>query len=593
MIGGPWVFTGNRKPKINNRNPWRAFCPIQVYGGIPMEIHEFSTDVLIVGGGLAGTNAAMGAAERGADVVVSDKGKIERSGDIGGGVDHFMAFLDEGAAWDTQEAFLGYVEKVGRGTGRPEIIESVYCAELNDAIERMARIGNPLTRTDGTFYRTRSMGQPGTYWINFNGKRLKPCLGKAVRKLGCTVLDKVMMVDLLTRDGTVVGGIGFHIRTGDFYVIQAKATVISTGNTNRLYENPRINPFNTWLCPFDTGDGQVMAFKAGAALSNMEYMRMTLLPKGFAAPGFNALVGMGGRFLNGLGEYFMEKKHPMGNKAPRYDVVFHTLEEIRNGRGPIYIDCRHVQEEDLAHLKTTLGYDKDTLPDYFEQRGEDLKEKPVEITVSEGMQAGPTEFTGSGIKIDKESAATVPGLFACGDASDHNRCVHGAVTGGYKAGKSAAAYALGLKTGNRASHAVTREQIDRFTAPLNRASGYPYRQIEDAVRKIMAEHVGVMRTENGIRSGLRKLARLEQYWEDMKADDLHELMRTHETRSLMLVGKMMGNAALFRTESRNKPYHHRLDFPDTNDADWCGLVVLEKKGEEIGCSFDPITYGPR
>jgi len=554
-----------------------------------MDIENLSADVLIVGGGLAGANAAMGAAEKGASVIIADKGNINRSGDIGGGVDHFMAYLDEGPAWDNKETFLDYVDKVGHGTTHLSILESVYCAELKDAINRMASIGNPLTQPDGAFYRTGSMGQPGPYWINFNGKKLKPRLGKAVRKLGCKVLDKVMMVDLLTHQGTVVGGIGFHIRRGIFYIIQAKATIIATGNANRLYENPRVNPFNTWLCPFDTGDGQMMALKAGADLTNMEYMRMTLLPKGFAAPGFNALVGMGGRFLNSLGDYYMESHHPMGNRAPRYDVVFYTLEEIRKGHGPIYIDCRHLNEKDLAHLMSTLGYDKDTLPDYFEQRGEDLKSRPVEITISEGMQAGPTEVTGSGIKIDKESAATVPGLYACGDACDHNRCVHGAVTGGYKAGKSAADYALGLKRAGSAPKAVSREEIDRFMEPLNRSTGYPYRQIEDAIRKIMAEHVGPMRTENGLKAGLKKLHKIEKYLDTIKVNDLHELMRAHETRSILSVGLVMATAAVYRTESRNKPYHHRLDFPDTDNAKWCGLVVVRKQGDSLSCSFEPTV----
>ncbi|MEW5722414.1 MAG: FAD-dependent oxidoreductase [Thermodesulfobacteriota bacterium] len=555
-----------------------------------LEPISITADVLIIGGGLAGLNAAMGAAEAGARVVVADKGKIERSGDVGGGVDHFLAYLEKGGDWDTKEAFLAYVEKIGRGTGHLSHLESLYCAELPAALERLARIGNPLSRPDGTYYRTASLGTPGPYWINFEGKRLKPRLAAAVRALGVRVLDKVTMVDLLSRRGEIAGGLGFHIRTGIFYAIAAKAVIIATGNTNRLYENPRLNPFNTWLCPFDTGDGQVMAFHAGAALSNMEYMRLTLLPKGFAAPGFNALVGLGGRFLNSLGDYYLEKRHPAGNRAPRSAVVEQSLEELREGRGPLFVDCRHLGEADLAHLWATLGYDKDTLPDYLLQRGEDFRKKPVEISVSEGMQAGPTEVTGSGLKIDGQGASTRPGLFACGDAADHNRCVHGAVTGGYKAGQTAAAYAAGRRPAGLPDRRRLRAMMEKFLAPLRRREGYPFHQIEGAVRKIMAEQAGPRRTEQGLKTGLEKLARLEPGLEEIKAADWHELMRAHETRSIFTVGRIMTQAALFRKESRNRPYHYRLDHPETDDENWCGLVVVEKSDDGPRCSFERITY---
>ncbi len=551
---------------------------------------RLKTDVLIVGGGLAGCNAAMGAAEAGASVVVIDKGKIERSGDVGGGVDHFMAYLESGPAWDTREAFLGYVEKVGRGTNHIAHIESLFCDELPAAIERMARIGNPLTQPDGSYYRTASMGQPGPYWINFNGKRLKPRLALAVRKLGCKVYSNFMTLDLLLDSDCVAGAVAFNIHTGKFLIVEAKATVVSTGNTNRIFENPRGNPFNTWLCPYNTGDGQVMALRAGAALANMEYMRTTLLPKGFAAPGFNALTGMGGRFMNSLGEYYMEKNHPLGNRAPRYACVLHSLDEIRAGRGPIFVDCRHLPEKDLDHLETTLGYDKDTLPDYLEQRAEDLRKQPVEIMVSEGMQAGPTETNGSGIKIDGEAASTAPGLYACGDAADHNRCVHAAVTGGYRAGKSAARHARSVNGRAQEGIGVTKERMQRFMAPLLRESGYPYQQIEGTVRRIMSEHVGMTRTDEGLRRGLEKLERLEPHLDEMKVNDLHELMRSHETRSILVVGKAMASAARFRTESRNKPYHHRLDYPETDDENWCGLVVVRERHGRFDCSFERIAH---
>jgi succinate dehydrogenase/fumarate reductase flavoprotein subunit len=123
--------------------------------------------------------------------------------------------------------------------------------------------------------------------------------------------------------------------------------------------------------------------------------------------------------------------------------------------------------------------------------------------------------------------------------------------------------------------------------PLNRSKGYPYRQIEDTIRKIMAEHVGPMRTENGLKAGLEKLHRIEKYLDTIKVNDLHELMRAHETRSILSVGLVMATAAVYRTESRNKPYHHRLDFPDTDNAKWCGLVVVRKQGEGLSCSFEP------
>ncbi len=118
-------------------------------------------------------------------------------------------------------------------------------------------------------------------------------------------------------DGShVAGAAAFHIRTGEFYVVKAKAIVIATGNTNRLYQSQGGSTFNGWQFPSNTGDGQILAFGAGARLANTEYLRVTVVPKGFCAAGLNAFMGMGCYMINSLGEQFMESVSPSGKQRP-------------------------------------------------------------------------------------------------------------------------------------------------------------------------------------------------------------------------------------------------------------------------------------
>ncbi len=546
-----------------------------------------------MGGGLAGLNAAIAAAERGATVIVLDKGKIERSGNIAGGVDHFMAYLETGEPWDSREAYLEYVQKEGYGIVNIEIHNRVFCDELKNAIRRLERIGSPLSEPKtGQYYRTASMGQPGPYWINFNGKNLKPNLAKEVRQLGCTVLDRVMATRLITSEGKLTGVMGFHTRTGDIYSIGCKALVASTGNTNRLYETPTRMPFNTWLCPYDTGEAQRLALDAGAALANMEFLRMTIVPKGFSAPGLNAFTGMGSYFINGLGERFMSKYHEKVEKAPRNWLVWGTLNELREGRGPVFIDSRHLPPEKIAHLKNTLGLDKETLNDFFNSRGVDIAREPLEIMVSEAMQTGPIEVVGSGIHIDPNCMSTLEGLFAGGDCADQMKVVHMAVAGGYSAGKFAAEYGLKSKFKDM-DQAALREERTRIMAPIKRKKGIPYDEVEAVLRQIMAENVGPYRTRASLEAAQRKITALAPFLDQIKADTFHELMRATETASLIKVGEIMARAALFRKESRFIPYHYREDYPETDDTNWRGQVLVKQTDGKITTEFKPLKYASK
>src|SRR5512139_1095304 len=101
------------------------------------EVHQIETDVAVIGGGTAGLNTAMAAAERGLKVLVVDKATIERSGAIAGGIDHFHVYLEEGEPWDTRESWLRYVGKVSRGGTNLKVHEAIYCDERIAAIERI------------------------------------------------------------------------------------------------------------------------------------------------------------------------------------------------------------------------------------------------------------------------------------------------------------------------------------------------------------------------------------------------------------------------------------------------------------------------
>src|SRR3990167_5193522 len=237
-------------------------------------VHDIETDVAVIGGGTAGLNSAIAAAAAGCRVLIVDKANIVHSGSIAGGIDHFMAFLDTGEPWDTREAYLGWVGSVARGAADLEVQEAVYCDELKEALERVERIGVSLRQPDGKIFRTAALGQPGPYAINFDGKKLKPKMAIEVRRRKCRILNRVQVTNLYLHDGELAGFTGFDIRSGDFYRIHAKAVVIATGNTNRMFNAQVGNPFNLWYCPANTGDLHRAAFDAGVALANMEYVRM-------------------------------------------------------------------------------------------------------------------------------------------------------------------------------------------------------------------------------------------------------------------------------------------------------------------------------
>jgi len=234
------------------------------------------TDVLVVGGGIAGCPAAAKAAEHGLNVTLAEKAKTDRSGSAAEGIDHYGGFFPRGL---TPKEWVGYIEQFSGGFAYgaapwadPTRLYRQY-ANGEWAEEELEKLGVTMRWTDGELRFTPCHHEGPflrVHWMN-----VKPEMAAGVRKRGVNVLERTMIVDLLTSNGAVTGATAVNTRTGEFIVIKAKAVVIATAAFSRCY-NPETPlswkyKYNYHWCPSSvSGDGWAMAYRAGAELSSME-----------------------------------------------------------------------------------------------------------------------------------------------------------------------------------------------------------------------------------------------------------------------------------------------------------------------------------
>ncbi len=524
------------------------------------------TDVLIIGGGSAGTMAALAARKKGLDVILVDKANINRSGCGAAGNDHFMAVLETGPDWDTPEAFLTWYKRLTQGLVDTKVVEKVYTNRIKGLVDYMEKIGIQMRidTENNDFVRTKSFAQPGEYFINFDGRSLKPIISKEAEDAGVKCIRQVYITDLLKQEERVVGAVGFNIRNGDSYILEASAVVLATGNVSRMYRNPSGFPYNAWHSPYNNGSAQAMAYKAGADLKNMEFVNYTLTPKNFSASALNAIVGMGGYIVNSLGERYVLKYHEQGEQGPRWTMPWGTYWELKEGRGPCYFDVRHLSDEALEHLLNhLLPVDKNTFMDYCNQKGLDLKKDLLEIQISEGQIPA---FVGSvtGIHIDENCLTTVPGLYAAGGCAVSICNLAGSMAVGEAAGEAAADEILRNSIQIKPDPEIISELKARAFEPLQRVNELEESRFEGKLHQVMAEYVGIGRTKLGLETGIKELKKLKDLTKVLGANDGHVLMRVHEAQDMLLLAELIIRGALTREESRFGLSHYRGDYPETN-----------------------------
>ncbi|MBI4334364.1 MAG: FAD-binding protein [Chloroflexi bacterium] len=543
------------------------------------------TDVLVIGGGFAGIWGAIRARDLGARVLLVDKAKVARSGcsTFAAGIQFCPTPADDLEVW------------------KKEIVESsdyfadqdwvdVFLKNQTERIQDYDSWGAPLERDEkGKVARIVGRGHKNTRLFQFHGPKLMQVLrDRAVRK-GVALLERTMIADLLTSDGRyptagrVTGALGFNTRTGDFHIIRAKATVMAAGAACGKRGNVVDN---------DTGDGLAAAFRAGADLTNMEFLtagNITVWQRKGEAAGINMLQGHGAYFVNARGERFMEKYDPeLKERSLLYRICMGFAKEALEGRGPVYVDLRHLPPETFAKFRRVLP--RTTM--FWEELGVDVTREKIECTPHWGV--GNSSGQG-GVKVDLACRTSVPGLYAAGAVTrvpvQGIYALGGIATAscnvmGYIAGESAAGEAQAARL-----EETDAAQVEKLEAavlvPQGRKDGkLPEVFFEELDRATVPAAYGMFKNQPRILKVLAVIEDMKSELPAIAAPDWHEVTRANEFGNFLQCAELVFRGALERQESRQS--HYREEYPYRDDINWLKLIVMRRADEGLTIRYEPI-----
>jgi succinate dehydrogenase/fumarate reductase flavoprotein subunit len=556
-----------------------------------------NTDVLVVGAGMAGFFAAIKAKEYGVDVTLVDKAYAGKSGSTHFSEGDIVFFRPERG--HKIEEWLEVISTNCEYLNNREWNE-ICLKESKDRFDDLVSWGIPFHQKDGELYVFSGIGTgPHTTYedVSMVNRTYAPLLRRKALESGVRVLDNVMIGELLKQDGKVAGAVGFHIRSGNLYVIKAGAIVLATGSLNLKSGS---YPVQFW-----SGDGEAMAYRAGAEVSGAEFT-FVVTPKrdevrrarqreeaGTADicgeirdESYRFPFAIGG---NWTGWY----SSPRLNSEGRFSVF--PPWEAHCGHAPLYHDFDSYGEAQWQWMRdflSRLGTHQGDKIGLDPMQGGKLK-WPASRVMSYSIHGGAAGIW----PVDKNCASGVPGLYAAG-----NTCAtmgsgagyagmgwasnHAAVTGS-RAGLAAAAFAM-----DRKEKTIDQTEIARATAsvcgPVERAGGFSPAWVTQVLHGFTVPYfiLGVKQEER-LQAALTFVEFVKTHLvPKLKANDSHEWRLAHETKNIVLVAEMKLRASLFRTESRGS--HFREDYPRRDDPNWLSWIKLRDTEGKMFAYKEPI-----
>jgi succinate dehydrogenase / fumarate reductase flavoprotein subunit len=560
-------------------------------------------DVIIVGGGLAGSRAALEIARTNPSLSVALVAKTHpiRSHSVAaqGGIAAVLKNVDPADSW---EAHAFDTVKGSDYLADQDAVE-ILTREAPDVVIDLEHMGVLFSRLSDGRIAQRAFGGHShnrtCYAADKTGHAILHELICNLMRYGVKVYDEWYVMRLILEEGQAKGVVMYHLLDGELAVVRAKAVMFATGGYGRVY-NTTSNDYAS------TGDGLSMTALAGLPLEDMEFVQFH--PTGLYPVGVlisEAVRGEGAYLINSDGKRFMADYAPSRMELAPRDITSRAItREIRAGRGInpdgsaggpfVYLDLRHMGREKIMSR----------IPFCWEEAhrllGIDAVQQPMPVRPTVHYSMGGIPVTPDG-QVRSSADDLVAGFFAAGEAACVS--VHGAnrlgsnsllecVVYGRRTGATIAQSVQTRKLPDLDESRYLKEAADQLQALLDQPGAYRIDEIRQAYQDCMTEHCGVFRTESVMREGIARLQDIQQQYSQIRLDDKSklwnsELIEALELRSLMIVGEMILTSALNRQESRGS--HAREDFPDRDDAKFLKHTLAYYSPAGIELSDKPVT----
>ncbi len=609
-------------------------------------IEKIETDVVVLGGGIAGCWAAIGAAKQGVRVALVEKGATIRSGAGGSGCDHWQFAATNPCSTVTPEELMEALIEDHRGyyNGISHYIE---CREGWDRLLDMETMGGKIRDTEDRFkgadFRDEKTKLLFAYDYRTNhtlrvwGTTFKPALYKECRRLGVKIFDRVMGVGLLNQNGPgsrVVGATGFNVRTGAFQAFKARAVVMAMARPARIWlfsgGHPGLSDFRPMQC---SGDGHAMGWRAGARFSMMEEsvranwfgdrsyppygagnarntwyactmvdaegreipwvdrdgkVLKTVRERYYPAPGQKFFLNGGG--LSGNLPYSIQGPDIMpvdrllklGFKFPFYADLSSMPEHERKVLWGMMVGQEGKTKVPILQNYTAVGFDPD----------KDMLQSYGTGWMSANFLPQERQMFGlpGGLWNDWHLMSNLDGLFGAGDQLFATSCHgHAAATGHY-AGRQAAAYARSAEE-PVVDPAQVESQKDWVYAPLKRPGGVNWKELNAGIARVMQNYCGEPKIAELLALGLATLQELgESEARVLYARNPHELMRSLEVLNILTCAEIVVRACQARRASSKPLSFIRADYPELDPPEWRKWVTLCLDKGRVQVGELPLDY---